>query len=1600
MADGGVDQQQEELEGLRAIYAEDYEEIRSNNVWKGAAALPEIDIRLKHPNDDQISVKLRVKLPKTYPSKAAPVFNVHAAQGVTPDQARQLNEAIKGQIRLYYSKPMIFDICVYATEWITANITKLKEDTTPNISLAAQLKSRTAEAERVLADRQKQDKDRAEREESRQQAAMAEQISARKAQMLQANKDQQRTRRRGHSISTDATGMDSSEVVAFPVQIEVKGITFDSVRIACPRKEYLWTVHYAEPAHYSQHVNAPPLELYTIAFDAQYYLAAAGKKRMRELEESLRKVIGLPHKMLLRYYAVHLLQANRDAPPRLLILAEQRPSTTLHDLLHIAGPLNPPKATEFLVQIVSALNMLHAGDIIHRSVSAKCVHIDYDPSGPTSIIPRIKLARTSFFSRLCDLQHSNKFDSTPAEEVHIPESWIAREVKQQPLHYTRNRDLWNVGIVLLQMLYGIDVTSRHKTFTEVLDRTDFPAALRTVATAMFEPSKKRPWSCLRILDELQSVSVTLVTAPKSTPISIPSPRPRSARSQTTEFNSSPDVSTSPRAMINARRSELPPGRFMSDFTILDRLGSGGFGEVVKAEHKIDKKIYAIKKIKLRRGTDEADDGKIFREVNTLSRLNHRYIVRYFSAWIEDDEGNEIEPPSEDSSLSRPFFDSTIQLSSIGKSRGRNFPFNHASFSSLSESTSSDDSGPDIVFGNDSDDDGGGDEGHENGASGDETMDEEEDCDDELSLGITSPVAFRDFPSRAQRNARTKRPVANGPTQTLYISMEFVEKQTLKERIEEGLDEDEAWRLFNQVLDALVHMSNLGIIHRDIKLTNIFIDGKGDVKVGDFGLATSNLAQVAPNELTASNSGDPDITRDVGTRLYIAPEVISRSKKSRNQSKADMYSLGICFFEMNYMFSTVYERIQVIESLRKPDIIFPVEWPATHVRQRKIIEALLQHDPDKRMSSFELRHSDLLPPRLADEFFNESMRVMTRPDSSHYLQVVQALFRQPFNPVKAASYNSTSDRTAFEQVTNVVVEHLRRIFVKHGAVEMNAPLLGPVDPTQQQSNVAMFLDSSGDVVCLPRNLLPPFIRMSVARDQQRLKRFCIGDTYHQMGIGHPSTHKLAAFDILTPDMRDGYLAAVAEAIALVDECLTFFPGLGEVYSIDISHPNIETDIMSLFPEESRATVQGLLRRGPATEQFAAKKKRDLQRLGLHRAEAVVAAWHDRLRLEDLENNLPDEPRTLAITAAVEQVIKVMTFAKTLGVKRRLYFRTFTTPPSFYTGGISFQVSRGAKRSEEFAVGGRYDNLFGQIQPGRSLPNICGVGVQFSIQPLAAAVEAHLNAEKQAIAKKSRSSLGSWAPRRADVYVISRQPGHTQERLEICALLWQHNVRSDMMYDHAIMDNNSDDPLLLAQEDGIFFCVIVPPTLSASGRSEYKVKNLLSGEQHGLSRAELPVWLTKELAKQRREDQKTHDNLSVPVDGSTAHALDNIEYIMPDEFYSERKKFLKTNNISLMKVEELDREIRTAMTGHTPLVAVDVDSTVFSALTTNSNWLKDEDAWRSVLALFPKNRSQYAQNIRNQLRELPGYRKEINELILLCSARDLRVAVLRIPVSART
>lgn len=173
---------------------------------------------------------------------------------------------------------------------------------------------------------------------------------------------------------------------------------------------------------------------------------------------------------------------------------------------------------------------------------------------------------------------------------------------------------------------------------------------------------------------------------------------------------------------------------------------------------------------------------------------------------------------------------------------------------------------------------------------------------------------------------------------LYIQMEYC-STTLRKLIDDGalatMDTNEVFRLVRQIVEALVYMHSRNIIHRDLKPGNIFLDSEGNVRLGDFGLATrrrekpnitvndeseevaaiydaiediSDLLASPPNSTThpstqqsTHSSIGESLTGGVGTTLYRAPEQegnVAKSKRDNNYNiQADMYSLGIILFEM-------------------------------------------------------------------------------------------------------------------------------------------------------------------------------------------------------------------------------------------------------------------------------------------------------------------------------------------------------------------------------------------------------------------------------------------------------------------------------------------------------------------------------------------------------------------------------------------------------------------------------------------------------------------------------------------------------------------------------
>lgn len=119
----------------------------------------------------------------------------------------------------------------------------------------------------------------------------------------------------------------------------------------------------------------------------------------------------------------------------------------------------------------------------------------------------------------------------------------------------------------------------------------------------------------------------------------------------------------------------------------------------------------------------------------------------------------------------------------------------------------------------------------------------------------------------------------------YIIMEYIDGITLKEYIEKekALNWKDAVHFMIQILRALQHAHENGIVHRDIKPQNIMMLDDGTIKVMDFGIAKFSR-----------ETGKTATDQAIGSVHYISPE---QAKGEATDEKSDIYSVGVMLYEM-------------------------------------------------------------------------------------------------------------------------------------------------------------------------------------------------------------------------------------------------------------------------------------------------------------------------------------------------------------------------------------------------------------------------------------------------------------------------------------------------------------------------------------------------------------------------------------------------------------------------------------------------------------------------------------------------------------------------------
>lgn len=207
---------------------------------------------------------------------------------------------------------------------------------------------------------------------------------------------------------------------------------------------------------------------------------------------------------------------------------------------------------------------------------------------------------------------------------------------------------------------------------------------------------------------------------------------------------------------------------------------------------------------------------------------------------------------------------------------------------------------------------------------------------------------------------------------LVMQIELCQGGNLGDRIKSGEvfqkeNENKRHKWILDIIAGMIYIHNNSIIHRDLKPDNILIGMDDLAKIGDFGLARAYKTSYPDGYSTTSKSEkDEDLlSRGVGTRPYVAPEVLTSASYSK---KADYYSLGVILAELHHDMGQDRPRI-MNKILSKDHQDFTDLKVIPQVLE--IIKSLLNRQPEMRME-LEAVLDKLLP--LKDQQSVENLKV--------------------------------------------------------------------------------------------------------------------------------------------------------------------------------------------------------------------------------------------------------------------------------------------------------------------------------------------------------------------------------------------------------------------------------------------------------------------------------------------------------------------------------------------------------------------------------------------------------------------------------------------------
>jgi len=200
---------------------------------------------------------------------------------------------------------------------------------------------------------------------------------------------------------------------------------------------------------------------------------------------------------------------------------------------------------------------------------------------------------------------------------------------------------------------------------------------------------------------------------------------------------------------------------------------------------------------------------------------------------------------------------------------------------------------------------------------------------------------------------------------VFIVMEFIDGKELKEKISTNKTSvDQSLDIIEQIAKGLQAAHHKGIIHRDIKSSNIMITQSGTVKVMDFGLAKVG--------------GTSQITRigtTLGTTAYMSPE---QAKGEQVDKRTDIWSLGVIIYELltgKLPFKGEFEQSVIYSILNEePEPVLSLK-DGIPIKLEQLVRKALTKDPDRRYQNLDELLIDLKEIQIKNESANDSEKTI-------------------------------------------------------------------------------------------------------------------------------------------------------------------------------------------------------------------------------------------------------------------------------------------------------------------------------------------------------------------------------------------------------------------------------------------------------------------------------------------------------------------------------------------------------------------------------------------------------------------------------------------------